>query len=30
MFAKTIVNVTMNGEGVIGRRGFLRGIALGA
>src|SRR5271165_5434640 len=30
MFAKTIVNVTMNGDGVIGRRGFLRGIALGA
>jgi hypothetical protein len=30
MFAKTIVKVAMNGEGVIGRRGFLRGIALGA
>src|SRR5271154_5203924 len=30
MFEKTIVNVTMNGAGVIGRRGFLRGIALGA
>ena len=30
MFAKTIVDVTMNGQGVIGRRGFLRGIALGA
>jgi hypothetical protein len=30
MFAKTIVKVAMNSEGVIGRRGFLRGIALGA
>jgi hypothetical protein len=30
MFEKTIVNVSMSRQGVIGRRGFLRGIALGA
>jgi hypothetical protein len=30
MFEKAILKVTMNGEGVVGRRGFLRGIALGA
>src|SRR4051812_10200687 len=30
MFEKTILKVAMNGEGVIGRRGFLRGVALGA
>src|SRR5580693_3397550 len=30
MFAKTIVKVAMDGAGVIGRRGFLRGVALGA
>ena len=29
MFEKTILKVAMNGGGVIGRRGFLRGIALG-
>src|SRR3954453_21540420 len=29
MFEKTTLKVAMNGEGVIGRRGFLRGIALG-
>ncbi len=27
---KTIVKVAMNGQGVIGRRGFLKGIGLGA
>lgn len=30
MFDKTIVKVAMSGQGIIGRRGFLRGIALGA
>ena len=30
MFDKTIVKVAMSGQGVIGRRGFLRGISLGA
>src|SRR4051794_5104626 len=30
MFEKTILKVAMDGGGVIGRRGFLRGIALGA
>jgi hypothetical protein len=30
MFEKTIVSVAMNGEGVLHRRGFLRGIGLGA
>src|SRR3954447_14967762 len=30
MFEKTILKVAMNGEGVIGRRGFLRGVTLGA
>src|SRR3954447_14713748 len=30
MFEKTILKVAMNGEGVIGRRGFLRSITLGA
>ena len=29
-FEKSIVKVTMNGQGVVGRRGFLGGIALGA
>jgi hypothetical protein len=29
MFAKTILKLAMNGDGVIGRRVFLRGIALG-
>jgi hypothetical protein len=30
MFEKTIVKVAMNGQGVLHRRGFLRGITLGA
>src|SRR5256885_976304 len=30
MTAKTIVKVAMNGQGVLDRRGFLRGIGLGA
>ncbi len=30
MFDKTMVKVAMSGQGVIGRRGFLRGITLGA
>jgi hypothetical protein len=30
LFEKTIVKVAMNGQGVLDRRGFLRGIALGA
>jgi hypothetical protein len=30
LFEKTIVKVAMDGQGVLGRRGFLRGIALGA
>jgi hypothetical protein len=30
MFAKSILKVAMSGSGVIGRRGFLRGIGLGA
>ncbi len=30
MFEKTIVQVAMNGQGVLGRRAFLRGIGLGA
>src|SRR5436190_21691810 len=30
MFEKTIVKVAMSGQGVLGRRGFLRGIGLGA
>ncbi len=30
MTGKTIVKVSMNGRGVIGRRGFLRGMGLGA
>ena len=30
MTEKTIVKVAMNGQGVLGRRGFLRGIGLGA
>ncbi len=29
MFEKTIVSVAMNGEGVVSRRGFLRGLTLG-
>jgi hypothetical protein len=30
MFTKTILKVAINGDGVIGRRGFMRGITLGA
>src|SRR5438105_396886 len=30
MTSKSVVKVAMNGEGVVGRRGFLRGLGLGA
>ena len=30
MFEKSIVDVSMNAEGVLSRRGFLRGVGLGA
>ena len=30
MFEKTIVKVAMNGQGVLHRRGFMKGIGLGA